>query len=147
MKGIMNKNGIKAAFQEPGQWMWWMDGKLLLQEIQMTSWTKTRLAGAGKLKPIWENIRDSEVTMRPAVLVAISSELCRMWTAPDLSNVYPPLSQPLPRVTRPQHSKLQWRALKVSFTCHVRKMFFYSHSLKNSLYSTFCSYKRWPQTE
>lgn len=29
----------------------------------------------GKLQPIWENIRDSEVTMRPAVLVAISSEL------------------------------------------------------------------------
>lgn len=48
----------------------------------------------------------------------------------------------------PQHSKLQWRALKVSFTCHVRKMFSNSrHSLKNSLYSTFCSYKGWPQPE
>lgn len=84
--------------------------------------------------------------MRPAGLVAISSEFCRMWRAPDLSNVYPPLSWPLPRVTPPQPSKLQWRALKVSFTCHVRNMFSNSrNSVKNSLYSTFCSYKRRPQ--
>lgn len=46
-------------------------------DILNKNWVGGGGAGAG-LKPIWENIRDSEVTMRPAVLVAISSELCRM---------------------------------------------------------------------